>query len=257
MNGLALSVRNASWTSKSGAKVLAQVNFDLAAGQVLGIAGANGAGKSTLLRLIYRYYRPATGAVLVNEVDIWRQSARDVARKIAIVLQEQPSEFSLSVREIVGLGRRPFGVGFARVAQDDAKIVDDALGQMGLDHLAQRLFGTLSGGERQRVMVARALAQQPQLLVLDEPTNHLDIRHQLEIVELIGSLPITVVTSLHDLNLVSRVCDSVLLLKNGKQVAFGAPEHVLTNEHIEAAYSVGVRREFLAQSKQNHLVFHL
>nr|WP_282449334.1 ABC transporter ATP-binding protein [Roseibium sp. CAU 1639] len=252
-----MSVRDVSWRPGRGALLLDRVGFELEAGRVLGVAGANGAGKSTLLRLLYRFHRPVTGAVHLDERDIWSMPARDCARKVAAVLQEQPTEFALSVREIVALGRRPHSSGISIGGRWDTELIDAALEQMGVSAFAGRLFGSLSGGERQRVMVARALAQEPQLLILDEPTNHLDIRHQLEIVALIGALDITVVTSLHDLNLAARVCDEVLLLHRGRQVAHGAPEEVLTPKNIEHAYSVKVMRQELSLSRDPHLSFHL
>lgn len=257
MSGAKLSVRDVSWRPGQGAFLLDRVGFELEAGRVLGIAGANGAGKSTLLRLLYRFHRPVTGTVLLNGHDIWSMPAKDCAKKVAAVLQEQPTDFALSVREIVALGRRPHGSGFSAGGRRDAELIDAALEQMGVTAFADRLFGSLSGGERQRVMVARALAQEPQLLILDEPTNHLDIRHQLEIVALIGALDITVITSLHDLNLAAHVCDEVLLLHRGRQVAHGAPEEVLTPQNIEHAYSVKVLRQELSLSRASHLSFHL
>jgi iron complex transport system ATP-binding protein len=257
MSGAALSVKNVGWRPGRGRTLLEEVSFDLAPGKVLGIAGANGAGKSTLLRLLYRFHRPVEGTVYLDGRDLWHMSARETARKVAAVLQEQPTDFALSVREIVALGRRPHGSGFAGGGRRDAELVDDALERMGLLDFSGRSFGTLSGGERQRVMVARALAQEPQLLVLDEPTNHLDIRHQLEIAALIGSLDITIVTSLHDLNLAAQLCDQVLLLHRGRQVAHGRPDEVLTSAHIEHAYSVRVSRQECAPGRTPHLSFHL
>jgi iron complex transport system ATP-binding protein len=257
MTGVDLFVRKVSWKTGQGKVILHPVSFELPAGEVLGIAGANGAGKSTLLRLLYRYLKPHSGNILVDGRDLWHLSAREAARTIAAVLQEQPTDFALSVREIVVLGRRPYANGIASAGKRDAEIVDDCLRKMDLQSYAHRAFGTLSGGERQRVMVARALAQEPKLLVLDEPTNHLDIRHQLEIVELIADLNVTIVTSLHDLNLASRVCDKVLLLHEGRLVAHGVPEAVLTPGNIEQAYAVQVRLEQLSASRERYLTFHL
>ncbi|WP_420332776.1 ABC transporter ATP-binding protein [Roseibium sp.] len=257
MSGATLSVREVSWQAGQGTTILHPVSFELPAGQVLGLAGANGAGKSTLLRLLYRFHKPSTGSVFLDGHDIWKMSARSTARKVAAVLQEQPTDFALSVWEIVALGRRPHGTGFSGSGRKDQEITESALDTMALLPLAARSFGTLSGGERQRVMVARALAQEPELLILDEPTNHLDIRHQLEIVALISSLNITIVTSLHDLNLAGRVCDRVLLLHQGRTVAVGLPQDVLTPSHIEKAYSVQARVEQLASSAETHLTFHL
>ncbi|MEM1364852.1 MAG: ABC transporter ATP-binding protein, partial [Pseudomonadota bacterium] len=140
---------------------------------------------------------------------------------------------------------------------NDEQIIHEAMESLELDGLGHRHLGTLSGGERQRVMVARALAQQPHLLILDEPTNHLDIRHQLEILKLIRALPLTIVTSLHDLNLTADVCDDVLLIVGGRMVGFGSPQSVLSEAEVSRAFDVHARRERLAPSNTDHLTFHL
>lgn len=257
--GARLSVKAASWRARRGGKViLAPISLDLAPGRVLGVVGPNGAGKSTLLRLLYRYHRPSTGIVAVDGADVWSMSARKVACQVAAVLQEQPTDFSLTVREIVALGRTPHRKGFGGASgARDKEIVADALNRLDLGSFSNRHLSTLSGGERQRVMVARALAQQPRLLILDEPTNHLDIRHQLEVLELIKDLPLTIVTSLHDLNMAAGVCDDVLLLKTGHPVSFGPPETVFTASALSQAFSVSARQEKLAPSNTKHLTFHL
>ena len=259
MTAALLEVGDLSWSPGRGrAPVLAGVSFTLSPGRVLGIVGPNGAGKTTLLRLLYRYQRPGTGAVTVDGDNIWSLPARVVAQRIAAVLQEQPTDFALTVREIVALGRVPHRKGFGGGGgARDAEIIDDALRQLDLHGFAARHLGTLSGGERQRVMVARALAQEPRLLILDEPTNHLDIRHQLEVLSLIRDLPLTIVTSLHDLNMAAGVCDDVLLLKHGAPLGFGPPARVLSETTVSNAFQVGAARDTLMQSGADHLTFHL
>ena len=259
MTAAHLSVRDLSWSPERGSETLLhRTSFELDANRVLGIVGPNGAGKTTLLRLLYRFHRPTTGSVSIDGVDIWALPARSAAQRIAAVLQEQPSDFALTVREIVALGRTPHRRGFAgSLGSQDNDIVDSALDRLELAGLARRHLGTLSGGERQRVMVARALAQEPRLLILDEPTNHLDIRHQLEVLDLIRSLPLTIVTSLHDLNLAAGVCDDLLLLQSGHSVGFGRPCDVLSETAVSDAFHVVTRREQLSQSKTDHLTFHL
>ncbi len=254
-----LLVEAASWQAPKGdTPILHPVSFDLSPGRVLGVVGPNGAGKSTLLRLLYRYQRPATGSILVDGADIWKIRARDVAQRVAAVLQEQPTDFALTVQEIVALGRTPHRRGFAGGSgAHDIEVIEAALSRLGLEAFAHRHFGTLSGGERQRVMVARALAQEPRLLILDEPTNHLDIRHQLEVLALIRDLPLTIVTSLHDLNMAAQVCDDVLILQQGHALGFGRPQDVLTEATVSDAFSVTARRESLSPSERNHLTFHL
>lgn len=229
-----LTLEGASW----GDGILHRVSLRLAAGRVLGVLGANGAGKSTLLRLIYRYHRPQTGRVLVDGHDIHRLPARRVAQRVAAVLQEQPTDFALSVAEIVALGRAPHRRALAGPSARDLHLVDHALERLNLRDFAQRSFGTLSGGERQRVMVARALAQEPGLIVLDEPTNHLDIRHQLEVLQLVRGLGVTVVASLHDLNLVEGFADDLLVLAGGHALAAGPVSSVLTPDLIARAFGV-------------------
>ena len=254
-----LSVAGVSWApSRSADLILQDTSFELGAGRVLGIVGPNGAGKTTLLRLLYRFQRPTTGTIRVNGDDIWTLPARQVAQRIAAVLQEQPSDFALTVQEIVALGRTPHRRGFGGASgSNDQAIIDNALELLNLEGLAQRHLGTLSGGERQRVMVARALAQDPQLLILDEPTNHLDIRNQLEVLELIRTLPVTIVTSLHDLNLAADVCDDVLLLQSGQTLGFGPPSDVLCEHSVSQAFDVIAQRQQLSKSHADHLTFHL
>lgn len=259
MTALNLYAADLSWAPKGSVDpLLHNTSFELNAGRVLGIVGPNGAGKTTLLRLLYRFHRPVTGAVSIDGENIWELSARSVAQRAAAVLQEQPSDFALTVGEIVALGRTPHRRGFAgTTGSHDKDIINSALGQLELHGFADRHLGTLSGGERQRVMVARALAQEPGLLILDEPTNHLDIRHQLEVLHLIRDLPMTIVTSLHDLNLAAGLCDDVLLLQRGKTLGFGPPDQVLTEQAVSDAFQVDARRENLIPSNTDHLTFHL
>jgi len=257
--GAHLSVTNLSWAPGRGKELLLHdTGFDLGPGRVLGVVGPNGAGKTTLLRMLYRFHKPTTGKVHIDGDDIWTLSARDTAQRVAAVLQEQPSDFALTVDEIVALGRTPHRRGLAgNGGARDRDIIDAALEQLGLEQFVHRDLGTLSGGERQRVMVARALAQEPSLLILDEPTNHLDIRHQLEVLDLIRHLPLTIVTSLHDLNLAAGVCDDVLMLRAGRTQGFGPATDVLTETAVAHAFDVGVQRERLSQSNTEHLTFHL
>lgn len=259
MTAATLTVDNLSWSpGRDGEPLLHSTSFDLAAGRILGVVGPNGAGKTTLLRLLYRYHRPLTGAIRINGDDIWNMPARTVAQRVAAVLQEQPSDFALTVSEIVSLGRTPHRNGFAGTSgANDQKIVNHALERLGLGGFAGRHLSTLSGGERQRVMVARALAQEPGLLILDEPTNHLDIRHQLEVLDLIRNLPLTIVTSLHDLNLAARICDDVLLLQGGHPLGFGTPREVLSESTVSNAFQIDAHREKLMPSGTQHLTFHL
>ena len=256
---VSIDVNNISWTEpRNKQKILHPVSFNLDPGKILGIVGPNGAGKSTLLRLLYRYQKPSTGVIKIDGKDIWSIPAKKVACIIAAVLQEQITDFALTVREIVALGRTPHKQWFGSLNNvNDEEIIEDSLNRLCILKFADRQLNTLSGGERQRVMVARALAQETKLLILDEPTNHLDIRQQLEVLELIQDLPITVVTSLHDLNMAASICDEVLLLKEGHSLAFGQPENVFCKSKLSKAFEVKTEQEFLVPSNSKHITFHV
>jgi iron complex transport system ATP-binding protein len=235
-----LELRNVTWGPKRTPAILHDISFTLAEGEVLAVCGANGAGKSSLLRLLYRHQAPLSGSVILQGHDLWLRPAREAARIVAAVLQEQPTDFALTTREIVSLGRLPHRQSMGPGARDKA-ITDAALVRLDLVHLADRRFGTLSGGERQRVMVARALAQEPRILVLDEPTNHLDIRHQLELLCLLRGLGLAVVCTLHDLTLAAEFADRVLILDEGRVVVDAPPDQALTEATIARAFHVATR----------------
>jgi iron complex transport system ATP-binding protein len=235
-----LEARGVALGPGRGPAILQDISFVLAEGEVLAVCGANGAGKSSLLRLLYRHQAPDRGSVLLQGRDLWLTPAREAARIVAAVLQEQPTDFALTVRQIVALGRLPHRSGFGPGTRDLA-VVQSALLRMDLGGLADRRFSTLSGGERQRVMVARALAQEPRVLILDEPTNHLDIRHQLELLRLLRGLGLAVVCTLHDLTLAAEFADRVLILHQGRVIADATPEEALTEPTIARAFHVVAR----------------
>ena len=257
--GLGITVDDVSWSVKQKKqKILYPLSFELSPGKILGVVGPNGAGKSTLLRLLYRYYKPTTGKVKINGIDIWKLTSRQVACSVATVLQENFSDFSLTVREIVSLGRTPYSKWLSNSnSENDKKIVQSSIDRLSLNKFENRHLNTLSGGERQRVMIARALAQEPDILILDEPTNHLDIRQQLEILNLLKDLSITVITSLHDLNMARSNCDEILLLKNGCALGFGKPNLILSESNISEAFRVKACHELLTPSNSKQITFHL
>ncbi|MBT4999960.1 MAG: ABC transporter ATP-binding protein [Tateyamaria sp.] len=258
MSAASLNVENVSWTLGNGhLPILNPTSFVVDAGQVLGVVGPNGAGKSTLLRMLYRYQSPVSGRIWINGEDIWAMSPRIAAQRVAAVLQEQPSAFGLTVREIIALGRTPHHRGFSSVSSFDAEIIDDVINSLNLHGLAHRDLVSLSGGERQRVMIARALVQKPQVLILDEPTNHLDIRNQLEIIALVRNLDLTIIVSLHDLNVAADICDVILMLDRGHAVGFGPAQKVLTESEVSKTFRVDARLEHLSISDTKHFSYHL
>lgn len=204
-----------------GVPILRGAGLRLQAGQILGLVGPNGCGKTTLLRTVYRSLRPKTGTVLVEGDDVWSLSTRESARRTAAVLQDGAGSSGLTVAEIVALGRTPHHGLISRESGADRDIIAESMAQTGADAFADRIFGSLSGGERQRVLLARALAQRPRLLVLDEVTNHLDIRARFELLELVRTLGITTLTVLHELDLAARFCDQLVVLRDGVVQAAG------------------------------------
>lgn len=242
---LAVELSRVFWGPKRRDNILSDLSFAVPQGQIMAICGANGAGKSSLLRLIYRHQAPLRGTVRLLGKDLWLMSAQEAARNLAAVLQEQPSDFALTARQIVALGRLPhrrgWGAGLARPGNEDAMLIQAAIQRMDLAGMADRPFATLSGGERQRVMVARALAQQPKVIVLDEPTNHLDIRHQLELLALLKGLGLTVIATLHDLTLAAEFAERVLVLHEGRVLADGTPERALTEPVLAQAFRIKAR----------------
>jgi iron complex transport system ATP-binding protein len=203
-----------------------------ASAEVVGIVGPNGSGKSTTLRCVYRALKPDSGAVLIDGESVHKRPG--LARELAALTQESQVEFDFTVAEVVEMGRLPHDRDPAR----DRRVVADALATVDVAHLAGRSFLSLSGGERQRVLIARAIAQEPRVLVLDEPTNHLDIRHQLDVLALARGLGVTVLTVLHDLNLAASYCDRLHVLDEGRLVASGTPEEVLVPELIANVFHV-------------------
>ncbi|MEM8536160.1 MAG: ABC transporter ATP-binding protein [Chloroflexota bacterium] len=221
-----------------GQRIVEDVSLHIESGELVGLIGPNGSGKSTLLRTVYRLLRPVAGYVQVGKDDVWKMSARESAQRTGVVVQEAPSDFEFTVREIVEMGRTPHKGRFANDTREDRAIVEQALQRVRMHSFADRQYQTLSGGEKQRVLVARALAQQPKVLVLDEPTNHLDIHYQLEILDLVRALGLTTLVTLHDLNLAAAYCHRLYLLKQGHIVAAGTPEAVLTPELIREVFNV-------------------
>ena len=221
-----------------GRTLLRDVSFELAPGTLLAVIGPNGAGKTTLARLLCGVRTPDAGEVELRGKPLAQLSRREVARQIAVVPQELGLDFPFRVREMVAMGRAPHLGALARERPSDAAAVERALGELGLAPLAERSFPTLSGGEKQRVLLARARAQESDLLLLDEPTAHMDLGHRLHAFEWLrgwlGADPTRraalVVT--HELELAARFADAVLLLDQGCVAAAGPPDEVLQPERI-------------------------
>lgn len=224
--------------SLGGHPIVQDVDLHVPAGCFLGLLGPNGSGKSTLLRTLYKVHRPSTGAVLVGGSDVVGMKARDAARHIAVLAQEVSTDFSLTVDDVVMLGRTPHQTGFGANSTADRELADESLELVNASHLAGRPFATLSGGEKQRVLLARAFTQQAPVLVLDEPTNHLDIGFQLELMQLVASRGVTVIAALHEINVAAQFCDRIAVMVQGRLVDMGTPAEVLRPEILNPAFRV-------------------
>jgi iron complex transport system ATP-binding protein len=224
-----------------GRLIVDGVDCTVAPGTFSALIGPNGAGKSTLLRVLAAVERPERGSVEFGGDELFGLPRRQRARVVSFVEQDSSTELSLTVRDVVALGRTPHQDLFSDPSADDDVIVAMAIEAAKVGSLAERDVTTLSGGERQRVMLAKALAQQPRLLLLDEPSNHLDIAAQLSVLGLLRTLAesgVTVLAALHDLNLATAYCDHVIVLRGGRVFAAGATSAVLTPALLSQVYGV-------------------
>jgi iron complex transport system ATP-binding protein len=223
--------------SIAGHNIISDVSLSLKPGETLGLVGPNGSGKSTLLNVMAGLIKPSQGEVRLGGQSLRKLSRRHIAQHIACVAQQADTADRITVRDAIELGRTPWLSALRPWSERDDEAVSQALAVVDMQHMASREWSTLSGGERQRVHIARAHAQQTPILLLDEPTNHLDIHHQISILDLVGTLPSTIVIALHDMHHALR-CDRVLVMKGGRCVALGSPLDVLTPELISEIFAV-------------------
>jgi iron complex transport system ATP-binding protein len=225
-----------------GPTVVDRVSLAIGRGELVGLLGPNGSGKTTMLKLLGGILRPRQGSVAFEGRPLADWPRREAARKIAYVPQETHAPFDFSVMEIVLMGRFPHLGSFALEGPQDLAVAKGALDATGMSAFAARPFHTLSGGEKQRVVIASALAQDPELLLLDEPTASLDVGHQLEVQQLLARLnasgQVAMVLSTHDLNLAASLCRRLILVRDGRVLASGATADVLTPANIRGLYDV-------------------
>jgi iron complex transport system ATP-binding protein len=223
-------------------EILDNISFEVKSGEFLGILGPNGSGKTTLLKSISRVLKPRKGTILIDTQNIYDMKSLELAKQMAVVPQSSPISFDFTALEVVLMGRNPHMKRFQMEGKSDLEIAKNAMEVTRTWDFADRPITELSGGEIQRVIIARALTQEPKVLLLDEPTTHLDISNQLEIMDMIKRLSITkkllIVAVFHDFNLAARYCDSIILLKDGKIVAVGKSEETLTSENLKQVFSV-------------------
>lgn len=230
--------------SYNGSPVLSRISFSARQGRILGLVGPNGSGKSTLIRAISRVISPVRGRILVSGQDVGKMKSREAARLVAVAPQNPELPKMITAFELVLMGRTPHLRFLQSEGKKDFAVVREIMDATGTADLAERRIGRLSGGELQKLTIARALAQEPDVLLLDEPTAYLDINHQKEILNLVRSLctdkGLTVIVCLHDLNIASRYCHRLIMLAKGAIYAQGEPSEVLTEENIKQVYGTRV-----------------
>lgn len=233
-----VNVKNISF-SYPGADILCNINFSIISGEIVGLVGPNGSGKSTLIRCMDAILKPK-GSVLIDGKDILSMKSVERARRIGLVPQYSSSSMESTVFETVLMGRRPHSAW--RIREEDVNKVSETLSRFGMEHMAMRTFFSLSGGQKQMVMLARAICQEPEVLLLDEPTSALDIKHQLQVLDIIQKLVkeknMASIIAMHDLNLGARYADSIVMLKDGEIFSVGNAFDLYTSETIEEVYGV-------------------
>lgn len=251
---MSITAENITW--KVGKKVIVNdVSLNISRGETVGLLGPNGCGKSSLLRILAGLRRPDTGSVTLEGQNIARMAKKQFARRVAFVEQHGMTDANMRVRDVVKLGRIPHHSPFSNWSAHDDEAVTAALQTVNMLEKSDQGWLSLSGGERQRVQIARALAQTPTEILLDEPTNHLDIHHQMQLMHLIGQLPLTSLVAIHDLNHASMFCDSLIVMQQGKIVATGTPQDILSEDLLWDVFRVKTKIETSRYHGKKHIYF--
>lgn len=229
-------------------QIVDKISLKVDKNSFVALLGPNGSGKSTLLRSIYRTLKPDSGIILLDGSEAKQLSNKKIAENMAVVGQFNNINFDFTVREVVMMGRTPHLKMLQPERSVDYEIVEEALQKVGMYDFVERSFSSLSGGEKQRIILARAIAQKPKLLILDEPTNHLDVHYQLQILSIVKKLGINILVALHDLSLASQFSDYIYILKDGIVHCEGVPSEVITKDMIRQVYEIDCE---IYQTKQN------
>lgn len=226
----------------NGKILIHDINVEIERGKILTLIGPNGAGKSTILKSITRHLRKISGLVYIDGQEIYAWSAKEMAKQVAVVLTEHIKPELMTCEEVVAMGRYPYTNAIGRLTSADRAVVREAMRRVHAEELAEQDFTTLSDGQRQRIMLARAIAQEPEIIILDEPTSYLDIRHKIELLNILREMArekgITVIMSLHEIDLATKISDYLLCVKGDTISAFGAPEEIMEGDTIDRLYEI-------------------
>lgn len=223
-------------------QVVEEIGFSVCAGEILTLIGPNGAGKSTVLKTLSGYLKQISGTILINEMDAGHIRSSDFAKQLAVVLTERIRPDRMTCREVVETGRYPYTGTFGILSEHDKQIVEQAIRTVEAAAFAQQDFSATSDGQKQRILLARAIAQEPDILILDEPTSYLDIHHKIMFFEILRKLvekqKIAVILSMHELDFAEKISDYVLCIKDGKVQSCGTPDEIFTPDNIMHLYDI-------------------
>lgn len=225
-----------------GKALISDINLSVEKGKILTLIGPNGAGKSTILKTITRHLEQIAGVVAIENSNIFKWSSKELAKRLSVMLTERIDPELMTCRQVVAMGRYPYTNHFGMLTPEDKAVVDESLTMVRALDLGERPFSDISDGQRQRIMLARAICQQPKIIVLDEPTSYLDIRHKIELLDILRRMAteknVAVVMSLHELDLAAKVSDQIICVKGDHIELFGTPEQVFTDERINHLYEL-------------------
>ncbi len=225
--------------------IVGGVEFEVKQGEILTLIGPNGAGKSTVLKTLAGYLKKLSGTVAICGGDMDKISDKEMAKRLSVVLTERIRSELMTCREVVETGRYPYTGSFGLLSEKDESVVESAIETVAMQDFAQADFNSVSDGQRQRVMLARAICQEPDILILDEPTSYLDIHHKIQFLEILRSLAedrkMAVIVSMHELDFAEKISDYVLCIKDGKIALSGTPDRIFTAQNIMGLYDVPER----------------
>ncbi len=226
----------------SGRPLIEKINLSIEKGRILTLIGPNGSGKSTILKTITKHLEKIAGVVTIENDNISKWSNKELAKRLSIMLTERIDPELMTCEQVVAMGRYPYTNHFGSLTPGDRQVVEESLHMVRAEELAERPFTDISDGQRQRIMLARAICQQPEIIVLDEPTSYLDIRHKIELLDILRKMAreknVAVVMSLHEIDLAAKISDQIICVKGDRIRLFGTPEQVFTGERVKELYEL-------------------